>query len=89
MLTRRRAAAASFFADLAVYFIAASALGLAVLALSAASTATRRARSSSGSGRPRREHRRNDARAADPRGPLRWLTLGLAFAAGAVTAATA
>jgi uncharacterized membrane protein YfcA len=90
MLSRRRAAAASFFADLAVYFIAAAALGLVVLALS---------------GHFDRDAVRAFAwwlpgvllanvagttlGLRVPASTLRWLTLGLAFAAGAVTAATA
>jgi len=90
MLTRRRAAAASFFADLAVYFIAASALGLAVLAIEG---------HFDGDASRAFVYWLPGVLAANvvgttlglrvPAGAFRWLTLGLAFAAGALTAATA
>ena len=90
MLSRRRAAAASFFADLAVYFIAAGAIGLAVLAVSG---------HFDGDAAHAFVYWLPGVLVANvagtslglriPAHTLRWVTLGLAFAAGAVTAATA
>jgi uncharacterized membrane protein YfcA len=90
LLTRRRLAALSFFADLAVYFVAASAIGLALLAER---------------GHFDRDAARDfvwwlpGVLAANavgttlglrvPDRTFQLVTLGLAFAAGAVTAATA
>lgn len=90
MLTRRRAGPASFFADLAVYFIAASALGLAVLALGG---------HFDGGAARAFVYWLPGVLAANvvgttlglrvPARAFRWLTLGLAFVAGVVTVATA
>jgi hypothetical protein len=90
LLTRRRLAALSFFADLAVYFVAASAIGLALLA--------ERGRFDGDAARDfawwlpgvlvaNAVGTTLGLRVADR--TFRMLTLGLAFAAGAVTAVTA
>jgi uncharacterized protein len=90
LLARRRLAAMSFFADLAVYFVAASAIGLALLA--ERGHFDRDAARAFGWWLPgvlvaNAVGTTLGLRVADR--TFRMVTLGLAFAAGAVTAATA
>jgi uncharacterized membrane protein YfcA len=90
LLTRRRLAAMSFFADLAVYFIAASAIGLALLAERGhfdRDAAHAFAWWLPGVLVANAVGTTLGLRVADR--TFRMVTLGLAFAAGAVTAVTA
>jgi len=90
MLARRRAGAASFFADLAVYFVAAAALGLVLLAAAGRFDGdAARAFAYWLPGVVAANVVGTTVGLRVPPGALRWLTLGLAFAAGAATAATA